>query len=459
MTHTLSTKARRYATRLTIVFMACLFAFGSSPAMAVGPSCPNGTSDLDCASVINNWPAWIPNSCTQSVPDSSLLDNHSLPADSGKAAVEPSINNSGTVDDQTSVDYGKSVAFSQYAGLGPAYQSYYIAMRWKYDAWNWDGTNRLAKPAAQAELDWMQGSVRPKLILITNPANGKSVIAAALQNGPAPWMGVDTSPNNTPKQGWVNPTVGTPLAYEGDVSGLTQAALDALGAKPSTTPTNGDSLNYSWAPDQNATPGPTTASPAVSNAQCTPGTTLDGVVFMSQRDPRWKGQSICWGSGACDSVYNEGCWATSVAMIISTFKSRVYPNEITPMQTEGSAKPHEAFYNNDLNDYWYPDVTTANFDKAISAVRQGALVLLHGSGRGPDGGPFYNTPTHYEVLRGVSSDGQSILVNDPWDLPSSKDPSQPDPAGHSLRIWPRRDVQPYLLDFQIVIPRGKTLNI
>ncbi len=188
-----------------------------------------------------------------SVTTSDTLNGHKLPATVGGTGLES--------------------FFSHYALGTPANQNednYYITMRWRYDKWNWNGTS---VPGPES-IGFYQG--HPK-VLVTNPRNHKSIIAIALEAGPAPWTGVDPASNNNPKEGWTNPQDGTPSQYKGRVSGFPPPATHALGAIQ-TTPSTGDKLEYAWAPDQNATPGPTNLS--VDNAGgagcATAGTTGSG---------------------------------------------------------------------------------------------------------------------------------------------------------------------------------------
>jgi len=166
------------------------------------------------------------------------------------------------IDDQGRVPSGKgngTVTWSKFASLGQAYRDFYITMRWEFAAWNWDGTST---GIDQAQFDWF--AQRPRLVLVTDPRTGASIVAAALEAGPAPWVGVSaTGPGSGgAAHGWAGPIRGTPDGYTGIVSGFPPAALAALGdasgpARTGYAGQTGDDLTYRWAPDQNATPGPT----------------------------------------------------------------------------------------------------------------------------------------------------------------------------------------------------------
>ena len=171
------------------------------------------------------------------VTTSDTLNGHKLPATVG-----------GT---------GQESFFPSYALGSPANQNednFYITMRWRYAKWNWDGTS---VPGPE-DIGFYQK--HPK-VLVTNPRNHKSIIAIALEAGPAPWTGVDSGPNNTPKEGWTNPQDGTPPQYKGRVSGFPPPGIQALGAiQEMNDGATGDKLEFAWAPDQNAKPGPTDLS-------------------------------------------------------------------------------------------------------------------------------------------------------------------------------------------------------
>jgi len=170
------------------------------------------------------------------------------------------------IDEHGRVPSGKgngTVTWSRFASLGQAYRDFYITMRWQYAAWNWDGTST---GIDQAQFDWF--AQRPRLVLVTNPRTGASIVAAALEAGPAPWVGVtgDGPGSGGAAHGWAGPIRGTPDGYTGIVSGFPPAALAALGdgsgpARTGYAGQSGDDLTYRWAPDQNATPGPTTRPP------------------------------------------------------------------------------------------------------------------------------------------------------------------------------------------------------
>lgn len=199
------------------------------------------------------WSLNIAASCGEALPGSDVLDGYKLPATKGFTAKESPINEEGIA-----TELGTHVAFShlasnnKYGDGGASIRDYAINMRWTYAKWYWDGQRtEMVDPEQRRWFD-----EEPRLLRVSNPRTQKSVIVAALEAGPAPWAGIDSSLNSEPKQGWQEPQLGTPPEYRGRVSGLTPKAMEAIGAVTSTNSgETGDELLYEWAPDQNAKPG------------------------------------------------------------------------------------------------------------------------------------------------------------------------------------------------------------
>lgn len=188
-------------------------------------------------------------------PGTAELDGHKLPAAKGGTGLEEAINEAGQV-----ASTGGKVTFSKFATMGQKYRDYYMTMRWRYVKWNWNGTS----VAGPENVNWY--SEKPRRVLVTNPRTKKSIIAVIMEAGPAPWTGVDGGPNNDPKQGWTNPQDGTPKEYKGRVSGFPPVAFKALGASMRMADGSGDDLIYSWAPDQDAEPGPVSTPSNIADA-------------------------------------------------------------------------------------------------------------------------------------------------------------------------------------------------
>ncbi len=198
---------------------------------------------------------------------------YALPATHGFTGAEEPVNDQGQVPST-----GGAVTWSKFAGLGQPYRDYYITMRWSYAAWNWDGTST---GIDQAQYSWF--AAKPRLVLVTNNRTKKSIVAAAIEAGPAPWVGVVSSDlrglANGPTHGWPNPTKGTPADYKGIVSGFPPVALAALGATTgyAALGQTGDDLVYQWAPDQSVKPGPTGAAAVAVTGNSNGGSACLGV--------------------------------------------------------------------------------------------------------------------------------------------------------------------------------------
>ena len=258
----------------------------TQPLMMVYAQDPEGISEEDWASLYSNWPEWDPEGgqCATSGggPGSALptgggstLNGHTLPAAKGGTGFEETVNERGQVpstggyvtfaeniqradtenkhqDPTNPTDTSKKVSMQQ------LYRWYYVTMRWRYVKWFWNGNSQSPGPES---VDFYSKAPR---VLVTNPRTNKSIIAVVLEAGPAPWTGVDFDSNNNPKQGWTNPQDGTPATYKGRVSGFPPQAIKDLGATMRMQDGSGDDLVYTWAPDQNALPGPVGGSAATT---------------------------------------------------------------------------------------------------------------------------------------------------------------------------------------------------
>ncbi len=155
---------------------------------------------------------------------------------------------------------GQAVTWAQHAARGAAYRDYYITMLWRYAAWDFNGHSR---DIDQTEFNWF--AQQPRLVLVTNPRTQRSIIAAAIEAGPGPWVGFGGD-RNGPAHGWNDWERGDPAGFDGIVSGFPPTALAALGARTGYVGESGDELVYQWAPDQNAIPGPTTLTASTGGA-------------------------------------------------------------------------------------------------------------------------------------------------------------------------------------------------
>lgn len=254
----------------------------------------------DIHSIYNNTPFFAENDnlgCGEQGAGSSL-EGHNLPAIKGGTGFEEAINAQGQVGSTGGYVTFHDTLTNAPANLRQAYRDYYITMRWRYVKWNWDGSSTSSGPEDKGFY------AKAPRILVTNPKNGKSIIAVVLEAGPAPWTGIDSGSNNNAKQGWVNPQDGTPSSYRGRVSGFPPTAIKALGAEMRMMDGSGGDLLYAWASDQNAKPGPVATAPGsiapdtTANSTCNGGLGVGGTLTF----PLITTQSIVKKGGWC---YNK----------------------------------------------------------------------------------------------------------------------------------------------------------
>ena len=217
------------------------------------------------------------------VAQADTLDGRRLPATRGGAGIEGNINDKGEIiDDNTGApkDVGKSVALAKHAALGQEYRDYYITMRWRYATWAWDGS---AKPS-RGEVNWYRDA--PRKVLVTNPDTGRSIVAVALEAGPAPYTGTPQG-KDTPHDYWDGFVDGTPAGFNGRVAGFPPKAVEALGmvqweyGGPDSGHERGKGSNliYAWAPDQRVVPGPTNLAAELLGCYTQNTFSADGRVF------------------------------------------------------------------------------------------------------------------------------------------------------------------------------------
>src|SRR5664279_4930168 len=173
-------------------------------AVHVAQSCPGSApaNQRIGYSTTNPAPATTPATIVTGITPATAMP-YPLPATHGFTGSEEAVNAAGQV-----ASTGGAVTWANFASLGQPYRDYYITMRWNYGAWNWDGT---ATDIDQDQYNWMAAgnNGKPWLVLVTNPRTHSSIIAAAIEAGPGPWVGVvsDTqrSIENGPANGWPNP--------------------------------------------------------------------------------------------------------------------------------------------------------------------------------------------------------------------------------------------------------------
>ncbi|WP_029136890.1 C40 family peptidase [Nakamurella lactea] len=218
---------------------------GSVPTTAAGTAAPPTVQALRAPGAAISTPSTAPSVGAASGGRQEMP--YPLPTRHGKTGREEPVDDLGRVPST-----GMGVTWAAHAALGAAYRDYYVTMLWEYAAWDFNGH---ARDIDQSQFDWF--AVRPRLVLVTNPRTHKSIIAAAIEAGPGPWVSFGGD-RDGPAHGWNGYQRGVPAGFDGIVSGFPPTALAALDARTGYRGETGDDLIYQWAPDQNAIPGPTT---------------------------------------------------------------------------------------------------------------------------------------------------------------------------------------------------------
>ncbi len=349
------------------------------------------------------------------------FDGHTLPAAVGGAGMEEaaSLKNGRAVLSPGTSNPGAGLALAP-AGMTQNDVTYYMNMRWRYALWAWDGTS--TNKGAPENATWYTQTVRK--VLITNPKTGKSVVAAILESGPAPWTGTKagSASRHNPPLYWHGYVDGTPVGYDGRVAGLSPATFAALGDPNMQWANGGQSgyaLNYSWAdqslpsgtvtqgtPSPDGSTGPTNSSPCPGLG--TPAG-IENFVFYSQTDQRWASQA--YGDS---TIAESGCGPSSVAMVVATLSDQsITPKEVTDfanannMYVPGAGSSWTLMTEGPKNWGLKSAEIGTDLNAAAAVIRAGGLVIATGKGPVP-----FTTGGHIIVLRGVDENG-SFLVGDP----------------------------------------------
>jgi len=206
----------------------------------------------------------------ESIQNTALDDDplHQLPATSGKISYFASDDGHSGVCDPAA--WGELLG--ENCGTDDATKYWYCAMRWPY-----------VNAPTEAELYEAKAWWHDKKILVTNPTNGKQVVLAAKDWGPAEWTG--------------------------RVIDVSKTAIDALGALTD------DTVNIEFA-DQSAELGELS-------------TNVD-FPFFSQRDLAWSGQKL---DNSPYYIHDYGCALTSAAMVSKYFGYDTDPGRLNTALT------------------------------------------------------------------------------------------------------------------------------
>lgn len=303
---------------------------------------------------------------------------------------------------------GKTSSFiSELNGQVPAEdEAWYVNQRWCYDSRCFKGQ------AIGAKEQYLR-----KRVVITNPKNGRSVVASVLDWGPG------TTPGERERVGGISPEIATALNVE----------------------TN-DSLIFGWAVDQNVPLGPVKVSATGSSS----GSNGSGYTTTSRGFPRFLQYEGPWAQlryGNCPPTYQAGqgnhkytegtfadaaCGPTSLANVLKYYQqkgqlvvksgfSAKYGSTINPQTVAGIILTYDSklrvcgngtdpsFIEKIGETYFNLRVSSdVSWDSVKDALRQNTPVIaLMGSGVFTDSG-------HYVVLYGINEDAGVVYSSDSY---------------------------------------------
>jgi hypothetical protein len=136
-------------------------------------------------------------------------------------------------------------------------------------------------------------------------------------------------------------------------------------------------------------------------------------IHYLQYDSRWGSIMFSNHGDKKQTIASSGCGAASSAMVLATFCDPA----ITPEGVAYNILEHgKRTYSNGVDWSWFPVMAqlyglqfeqTGSTDKAIQAIRDGALVV---ASMGPG---YFTSFGHYIMLWGLDEANKQVLVNDP----------------------------------------------
>jgi hypothetical protein len=184
----------------------------------------------------------------------TVLNGYTIPATTGKTGLEQHLWT--TANDNTEAEHyalknvptmGEFInvrngvaGTGAFGRISPEIEQYYITMRWNYCGWREDPDGTVYPPDGKPDT-WCPSSTfnsvahawhRGKKVIVTNPRNGRKLVAAIGEAGPAIWV----------------------TREQGVVGGLSPEGVDyVVGNKYNT---GGDVIEFAWAVDQSLPLGP-----------------------------------------------------------------------------------------------------------------------------------------------------------------------------------------------------------
>lgn len=141
------------------------------------------------------------------------------------------------------------------------------------------------------------------------------------------------------------------------------------------------------------------------------GSSLSQAVYYSQLDSRWKNIMYSSVGNKSQTIGTSGCGPTSAAMVVSSIKGVVYPNEMASLYVKygfrsASNGTYASAFQWTAERYGIEFSRVYNVNDAINLVRNGYMVVVSCSNG------LFTTGGHYIVL--VNIDGDTLTIFDPY---------------------------------------------
>lgn len=141
------------------------------------------------------------------------------------------------------------------------------------------------------------------------------------------------------------------------------------------------------------------------------GASVNTDIYYSQIDSRWKNLPYTSTSNKSQTIGSSGCGPTSAAMVVSTIKGVVYPNEMADLYVKNGFRSanngtYMSAFEWTANKFGIEFNRVYSVDDAINLVRNNYMVIVSCS----DG--LFTTGGHIIVIYGI--DGDTLKIYDPY---------------------------------------------
>lgn len=135
-------------------------------------------------------------------------------------------------------------------------------------------------------------------------------------------------------------------------------------------------------------------------------------VYYNQADSRWANYPYTSNAHPYATVKSSGCGPTSGAMVLSTYVSTMFPNQVAQMFKDNGFRAEEGTSLSAFpwiaQKYGFKFEQTNNIYKAVEYLHRGGMVVCSCYGGG-----LFSTGGHIIVLAGMR-DANTIVVYDPY---------------------------------------------